>query len=62
MYQDKVDEDFDDDVEEINQQRRIIRVYDMFGREMHGDVNALPQGVYILMDNLGNTSKEILGQ
>lgn len=50
------------DVEEINQQRRIIRVYDMFGREMHGDVNALPQGVYILMDNLGNTSKEILGQ
>ena len=48
--------------EETTQQRTIIRVFDMFGREMHGDVNALPQGVYILMDNLGNTSKEILGQ
>ena len=50
------------DVEETTQQQTIIRVFDMFGREMHGDVNALPQGVYILMDNLGNTKKEILGQ
>lgn len=49
-------------VDEATQQRTIIRVFDMFGREMHGDVNALPQGVYILMDDLGNTSKEILGQ
>ena len=50
------------DVEEIEQQRTIIRVFDMFGREMHGDINSLPQGVYVLMDNLGNTTKEILGQ
>ena len=50
------------DVEEIEQQRTIIRVFDMFGREMRGDVNSLPQGVYVLMDNLGNTKKEILGQ
>lgn len=50
------------DVEEIEQQRNIIRVFDMFGREMHGDVNSLPQGVYVLMDNLGNTTKEILGK
>ena len=50
------------DVEEANQQRNIIRVFDMFGREMRGDINSLPQGVYVLMDNLGNTTKEILGK
>ena len=50
------------DVEKIEQQRTIIRVFDMFGREMRGDINSLPQGVYVLMDNLGNTKKEILGK
>lgn len=47
-------------VDEVNQERTITHIYDMLGREVNTSYNMLPQGVYVITDNLGTTRKEII--
>lgn len=47
-------------VDEVNQERTITHIYDMLGREINTSYNMLPQGVYVITDNLGTTRKEII--